>query len=160
ITEKKQMIDNLVAAKEKAEESDRLKSAFLANMSHEIRTPMNGIIGFTELLKEPKLSGKEKNEFIKIIQKSGQRLLNTISDLIEISKIESGSLELKLSKVNVNEQLDFIYNFFKPETENKGLTFKVHKPLSDEHANAESDQGKLNSVLMNLIKNAIKYTNQ
>jgi PAS domain S-box-containing protein len=160
ITEKKQMIDNLVAAKEKAEESDRLKSAFLANMSHEIRTPMNGIIGFTELLNEPKLTGKEKNEFIKIIQKSGQRLLNTISDLIEISKIESGSLELKLSKVNMNEQLDYIYNFFKPETENKGLTFKVHKPLSDEHANAESDAGKLNGVLMNLIKNAIKYTNQ
>ncbi|MGC9354446.1 MAG: PAS domain S-box protein [Mariniphaga sp.] len=160
VTEKKKMIDDLIAAKEKAEESDRLKSAFLANMSHEIRTPMNGILGFTELLKEPKLTGEEKNEYIKIIQKSGQRMLNTINDLIEISKIESGSLELKLKEVNVNEQLDYIYNFFKPETENKGLAFKLHKALPVEQVIVETDQEKLNGVLMNLIKNAIKYTNQ
>ena len=160
ITEKKKMIDNLVAAKEKAEESDRLKSAFLANMSHEIRTPMNGIMGFTELLKEPKLAGKEKKKYIKIIQKSGQRMLSTINDLIEISKIESGSLELKLTEVNVNDQLDYLYNFFKPETENKGLSFKLHKRLPDEQAVVETDQEKLNGVLVNLIKNAIKYTDQ
>jgi PAS domain S-box-containing protein len=158
VTEKKKMIDDLIAAKEKAEESDRLKSAFLANMSHEIRTPMNGILGFTELLKEPKLTGKEKDEYIKIIQKSGQRMLSTISDLIEISKIESGSLELKLKEVNVNEQLDYIYSFFKPETTSKGLAFKLHKALPDEQASVETDQEKLDGVLMNLIKNAIKYT--
>lgn len=158
VTEKKKMIDDLIAAKEKAEESDRLKSAFLANMSHEIRTPMNGILGFTELLKEPKLTGEEKNEYIKIIQKSGQRMLNTINDLIEISKIESGSLELKLKEVNVNEQLDYLYSFFKPETANKGLAFKLHKALPVEQAIVETDQEKLNGVLMNLIKNAIKYT--
>ncbi|MBN1987457.1 MAG: PAS domain S-box protein, partial [Prolixibacteraceae bacterium] len=158
ITEKKQMIDNLVTAKEKAEESDRLKSAFLANMSHEIRTPMNGIMGFTELLNEPKLTGKEKKEYIKIIQKSGQRMLSTINDLIEISKIESGALELKLTQVKINEQIEFLYKFFKPETESKGLTFKLYKALPDEQAIVETDQEKLYGVLTNLIRNAIKYT--
>ncbi len=160
ISDMKKMIDDLVAAKEKAEESDRLKSAFLANMSHEIRTPMNGIMGFTELLKEPKLAGKEKKHYIKIIQKSGQRMLNTINDLIEISKIESGSLELKMSEANVNEQLDYLFNFFKPETTKKGLSFKLFKALPDEQAGVETDPEKLNGVLMNLTKNAIKYTNQ
>jgi len=158
ITEKKKMIDDLIIAKEKAEESDRLKSAFLANMSHEVRTPMNGIMGFTELLKEPKLTGKEKDEYIKIIQKSGQRMLNTINDLIEISKIESGSLEVKLSTVKINEQLEYIYQFFKPETKAKGLVFSCYTALSDEEAVVDTDQEKLNGVLMNLIKNAIKYT--
>jgi PAS domain S-box-containing protein len=158
ISEKKKMIDDLIAAKEKAEESDRLKSAFLANMSHEIRTPMNGIMGFTELLKEPKLTGSEKSEYIKIIQKSGQRMLGTINDLIEISKIESGALELQLSQVSINEQLNYIYNFFKPETANKGLAFTLHKALPAEQALIETDQEKLNGILMNLIKNAVKYT--
>jgi PAS domain S-box-containing protein len=82
ITEKKQMIADLINAKEKAEESDRLKSAFLANMSHEIRTPMNGILGFTDLLKEPCLSGEAQKEYISIIEKSGARMLNTINDII------------------------------------------------------------------------------
>jgi signal transduction histidine kinase len=82
------MIEDLMEAKERAEESDRLKSAFLANMSHEIRTPMNGILGFTDLLKTPKLTGKEKDQYVEIIQKSGKRMLDTINDLIDISKIE------------------------------------------------------------------------
>ncbi|MBN2635774.1 MAG: PAS domain S-box protein [Prolixibacteraceae bacterium] len=158
ISEKKEMIDNLVAAKEKAEESDRLKSAFLANMSHEIRTPMNGIMGFTQLLKEPKLSGNEKDNYIKIIQKSSQRMLNTINDLIEISKIESGNMELKVSPVNINEQLEFLHKFFKPETDSKNLSFTLDMPLPDEQAVVETDQEKLYGVLTNLIKNAVKYT--
>src|SRR5690606_30260966 len=87
VTEKKKMIEDMVKAKEKAEESDKLKSSFLANMSHEIRTPMNGIIGFTDLLKEQKLTGTEKDAYINIIKKSGERMLGTINDLIEISQI-------------------------------------------------------------------------
>ncbi|HDR50711.1 MAG TPA: hybrid sensor histidine kinase/response regulator [Mariniphaga anaerophila] len=160
ITEKKKMIDDLLAAKEKAEESDRLKSAFLANMSHEIRTPMNGIMGFTELLKEPKLTGEEKGEYIKIIQKSGQRMMNTINDLIEISKIESGAVELHVSEVNLNEQLDYFYNFFKPDAEKRGLKFSCYKALPFKEAVIETDREKLNGILSNLIKNAVKYTNE
>ncbi len=160
ITEKKKMIEDLVAAKEKAEESDRLKSAFLANMSHEIRTPMNGIMGFTELLKEPQLTGKEKKKFIKIIQKSGERMLNTINNLIEISRIESGPLEIHFSQINLNSQMDYLKNFFYPEAKKKGLKLSVHKELPEEKAFIETDNEKLNSILMNLIKNALKYTNE
>ena len=159
ITEKKKMIDDLVAAKENAEESDRLKSAFLANMSHEIRTPMNGIMGFTELLKEPQLEGDDKNKYIEIIQKSGHRMLNTINDLIEISKIESGTLEVSIYEVNINEILDYFTNFFEPETGMKKLKFKASTPLPYEKAFIKTDREKLMGILTNLIKNAIKYTN-
>ncbi len=86
ITGKKKMVEELWVAKEKAEESDRLKSAFLANMSHEIRTPMNGILGFADLLKESQISDEQKKEYISIIEESGSRMLNTINDLIDISK--------------------------------------------------------------------------
>lgn len=144
-------------AKEKAEESDRLKSAFLANMSHEIRTPMNGILGFAELLKEPELTGELQQTYIRIIERSGVRMLNIINDLVDISKIESGHVEVFLSETNLNEQLDFLYAFFKPETDSKGLQFIVTKSLPSENASIITDREKINSILSNLIKNAIKY---
>ncbi|MBU1368984.1 MAG: PAS domain S-box protein, partial [Bacteroidetes bacterium] len=112
ITEKKIQEQQIIAAKEKAEQSDRLKSAFLANMSHEIRTPMNGILGFADLLKEPDLTGDEQQKYIGIIEKSGNRMLNIINDIIDISKIESGLMELVTKETNVNEQIEFIYTFF------------------------------------------------
>lgn len=158
ITERKKMIDDLVAAKEKAEESDRLKTAFLANMSHEIRTPMNGIMGFTELLKEPKLSGKEKDKYIEIIQESGERMLNTINDLIEISKIESGATDITCSEVNLNTIIDYCYNFFKPEADKKKLEFSFHMALPFESVHVKTDHEKLRGILINLLKNAVKYT--
>ena len=92
--ENEKQIADLIQAKEKAEESDRLKSAFLANVSHEIRTPMNGILGFADLLKQPELTGEELHHFIGIIEKSGERMLNIINDLINISKIESGQMDI------------------------------------------------------------------
>jgi hypothetical protein len=158
IIERKKMIQDLVAAKEKAEESDRLKSAFLANMSHEIRTPMNGILGFAELLREPKLSGEEQQMFIDIIEKSGERMLNIINDLINISKIESGQMDVHFSETNINEQLDFLYNFFKLEAHQKGLKLIVNYPLSAEQTNISTDKEKVYAILTNLIKNAIKFT--
>jgi PAS domain S-box-containing protein len=106
--ERKQAEQELIKAKEQAEESDRLKSAFLANMSHEIRTPMNGILGFTELLKEPKISGSEQQEYIKIIEKSGARMLSIINDIINISKVESGQVEISLSETNVSNWNDLL----------------------------------------------------
>jgi PAS domain S-box-containing protein len=108
ISERKRAEIELIEAKERAEESERLKSAFLANMSHEIRTPMNGILGFTELLKDHGLSGDDQQEYIKIIEKSGARMLNIINDIIAISTIESHQIENKLSETNVNEQVAYI----------------------------------------------------
>lgn len=160
IDERKQTEKELIAAKLKAEESDRLKSAFLANMSHEIRTPMNGIMGFAELLKEPALSSDDKNHFIEIIERSGRRMLNIINDIIDISKIESGTVDVLLSETNVNEQIDFIYNFFTPEIKQKGIQFISNKALTHEQAFITSDREKLYAVLTNLVKNAIKFTNE
>ena len=156
--ERKQAELALIKAKEKAEESDRLKSAFLANMSHEIRTPMNGILGFANLLSEPDLAGSEKEKYIKIIEKSGARMLNIINDIINISKIESGAMEIYLHELNINTQLDDIYNMFKPEVEAKGMTFTYNKTLADEKAIIKTDGEKVYSILTNLIKNAIKYS--
>ena len=156
--ERIKMIDDLVVAKKRAEESDRLKSAFLANMSHEIRTPMNGILGFTELLKEPDLTGDEKNNYISIIEKSGDRLLNTINDILDISKIESGQMELTISEVDINEKIKYLYTFFKPETEQKGIQIFFKNSLPDKEATIKTDGGKIYAILTNLIKNAIKFT--
>ena len=112
LTERKQFEQELIDAKEKAEESDRLKSAFLSNMSHEIRTPMNGILGFADLLKEPNLTGEEQQEYIEIIKQSGNRMLNIINDIISISKIESGLTEVSISPTNITQQLKFLHAFF------------------------------------------------
>ncbi len=158
ISESKNTELQLIAAKEKAEESDRLKSAFLANMSHEIRTPMNGILGFSSLLKNPDLEGEKQIEFIEIIQKSGTRMLNIINDLINISKIEAGQMEILLGKINMNDQLKFMYNFFHAETSKKGLEFSMVCPLPDDQTTIISDGEKVYAILTNLIKNAVKFT--
>jgi PAS domain S-box-containing protein len=158
LTEQKKGEKELIIAKEKAEESDRLKSAFLANMSHEIRTPMNGILGFAELLKQPDLTGEQQQKYLRIIEKSGLRMLNIINDIVDISKIESGQMEMNLSKVNINKQIDYLYNFFKPEAESKGLQLTVENWITNENAEVETDQEKLFAIISNLIKNAIKYT--
>ncbi|MDD4636686.1 MAG: LytS/YhcK type 5TM receptor domain-containing protein, partial [Bacteroidales bacterium] len=128
LTERITKENELKLAKEKAEQSDRLKSAFLANMSHEIRTPMNGILGFAELLKEPDLTGEEQQAYIQIIEKSGVRMLNIINDIIDISKIEAGLMKLDVKDSNINDQIEYIYTFFKPEVEGKGLKFSSNSP--------------------------------
>jgi signal transduction histidine kinase len=160
ITNRKIVEKNLVLALDKAEESDRLKSAFLANMSHEIRTPMNGILGFSELLKNPMLTGEKQKKYIEVIEKSGARLLNIINDLVDISKVESGLMEISLSETNINEQIEFIHSFFKPEVEKKGMQFNVSNKLSSKEALIKTDQEKVYAILTNLVKNAIKYSDQ
>ncbi len=158
ITDRKLAEIELLKAKLRAEESDRLKSAFLANMSHEIRTPMNGILGFTGLLKEPKLTGDEQQEYIGIIEKSGIRMLNIINDIISISKVEAGQVEISITRTNIKEQLEYIYTFFKPEATQKGIQLINRNALQASESEIETDREKLYAVLTNLVKNAIKFT--
>jgi hypothetical protein len=158
--EKEKRAAELILAKEHAEESDKLKSAFLANISHEIRTPMNGILGFSELLKEPGLSGDQQQEYIRIIEICGARMLNIINDIIDISKIESGLMTVNKKDTNINEEIEFIYIFFKPQVEEKGMQFLFKNTLSNKEATIKTDSEKLNSILTNLVKNAIKYSNE
>ena len=156
--EKEKRASELINAKEKAEESDRLKSAFLTNMSHEIRTPMNGILGFAELLKEPNLSSDDQQDFIQTIQISGARMLNTINNIVDISKIESGLIKVDIKETNINEKIEFTYKFFKPEVEIKGLQFLFKNGLPSKEAIIKTDNEKVYGILTNLVKNAIKFT--
>jgi PAS domain S-box-containing protein len=160
ITERKKMVEDLVAAKEKAEESDKLKTAFLANMSHEIRTPMNGILGFADLLKESELSGEQQQVYINFIEKSGERMLTIINNIISISKIESGIVDISLSEMNVNNQLEFVFNSMKLDAERKNLTLSYTTILTDKEAVVITDSEKFYGILTNLVKNAIKYTHE
>jgi signal transduction histidine kinase/ActR/RegA family two-component response regulator len=154
----KETNNELKKAKIKAEESEQLKSAFLANMSHEIRTPMNGILGFTKLLKEENLNAEEQNDYIEIIEKSGNRLLSIINDIVDISKIEAGQMQVSYSKTNVDEQMQYIQTFFRPETQEKGIELILRKPSVEKETIISSDHEKLYAILINLVKNAIKYT--
>jgi len=158
--EKAKRAKELILAKEQAEKSDRLKSAFLANMSHEIRTPMNGILGFAELLNEPNLSGEKQHEYIKIIEKSGVRMLNIINNIIDISKIEADLMHLHINVVEINEKIEFIYTFFKPEVEEKGMQLLFKNSLPSKVATIRTDTEKFYSILTNLVKNAIKYSKE
>ncbi|MDG5800750.1 response regulator [Marinilabiliaceae bacterium ANBcel2] len=158
ITQKKQMISDLINAKAKAEESDRLKSAFLANVSHEIRTPMNGILGFLELLKNPKLNREQQKKYIDVVNQSGQRLLETINDIIEISKIESNQIDVSNEKVDLSKVMQYHYDFFQQQTKEKNLSFYIEKQIDKNSSIVYTDKYKVETILSNLIVNAIKYT--
>jgi len=148
----------LIYAKETAEEGDRLKSSFLANMSHEIRTPMNGILGFTALLKEPKLTGKEQREYIRVIEKSGDRMLNIIDDIVSVSKIESGQMNLSYKETSIKEQIESIYTTFKEEAEQKNIALQIHNALSEADNLIRTDKEKVYAILSHLLTNALKFT--
>ena len=154
----KKLSDDLVIAKERAEESDRLKTAFLLNISHEIRTPMNGILGFAELLKLPGLTSEEQFKYINFIETSGDRMLNIITDIVDISKIESGQMKVSISETNINAQIRNIHTSFLPESQNRGIELNYTSVLSDEESIIMSDRAKIFSILVHLVKNALKYT--
>lgn len=163
ITDLKKVETELVIARNKAQESDRLKSAFLANMSHEIRTPMHAILGFSKLLEDRSISNEEKSGFINIINKSGEELLTLINDIIDISKIESNLLELSRSSFNLNnlmEQLLIKFESEKIRLNKKEVVLKLEKFFENRFANIICDNVRLAQVLNNLIGNALKFTDK
>jgi PAS domain S-box-containing protein len=143
VTKRKQAEEELILAKEHAEQSDKLKSAFLANMSHELRTPINGILGFSELLKEPGLTGERQQEYIRIIEKSGARMLNIINEIVDISKIEANLMKVDITNVNINDKIEFIYDFFKPMVEEKGMQISFKNTLPANEAIIRTDNDKI-----------------
>ena len=158
ITNHKSIEDELLKAKLKAEESERLKSAFFANMSHEIRTPLNGLLGFTELLLLKEGLDPKSEKYLNIIQQSGFRLLQIVNDLIALSKIQANLIKINKSSVNLYNLLSEQYDFFKPEAEKKGIDLVFETYESDCFITIETDKKKLLSIIVNLVKNAIKYT--
>ena len=151
----------LIIARDKAEESDKLKSAFLANMSHEIRTPMNGIVGFANLLREAE-DEEELDEFISVIIHNGEHLLNLINDIIDLSKIEAGILKIEKSEFELNMLTKEIYDMFSLEenvvTKNLNLSYK--NGLPDGKSVVYTDRVRLKQIIINLVKNACKYTDK
>ena len=153
--------DELLAAKEKAEESDRLKTTFLANMSHEIRTPMNAITGFAGLLIDPDISPEDRSHFVNIIQSRSDDLMRIINDILEISRIESGNATIEKGKVNLNRMLAEIETVTTRKIERLSkshLAFVCDTPCTQEDVAFVSDPFIIKQVFTNLIDNAIKFT--
>jgi signal transduction histidine kinase len=158
ITGQKQLLVQLEAAREKATESDRLKTAFLNNLPHEIRTPLNAIVGFSTLLNEPGQMMDNRLEFQDIITHSSDHLLEIVDDVVEISKIEAKIVRLIKKEVNTNELLHRVYNRFKPDAEEKKLILRYDAPGGKQDLIITTDGYKLFQTLSNLVSNAVKFT--
>lgn len=148
----------LKIAKEKAEESDHLKSAFLANMSHEIRTPLNSILGFSEFLKSDNLEKEKRNTYLGMIQSGGEKLLTIISDIVDISKIDSKLLQLHLDDCNLNHCMLKLHQQFSIDSRSSNIELKMHTQLPDDASYIQTDEIRLNQVISNLLENALKFT--
>jgi len=161
ITEMEETRQRLILAKEKAEESDRLKTAFLANMSHEIRTPMNAIIGFSDLLSEDDLTQEDKDDFISKIKNAGRSLMTLINDIIDIAKIESGQLKISESACNINQMLNDLLGTFE-EMKNisgkKSISLNLVLPDDNAQLSVMTDPMRLQQIFTNLLSNALKFT--
>jgi len=158
ISDKKESEMELLKAKEKAEESDRLKSSFLANMSHEIRTPMNAIIGFSSLLEEPEIDEEEKLSFINRIKNNSQLLLRLINDIIDISKIEANQVNLVYSNIQINLFMQSMYDFFEMEAQKRKVHLNYECHDLEKMTGFQSDPNRLTQIMTNLMSNALKFT--
>lgn len=158
ISDRKKMERELVDAKVKAEESDRLKSAFLANMSHEIRTPLNSILGFSDLLTDPNIDDQSRREFATLISSSGSNLLSIINDVLDISKIEAGQVELSMTQFSAQKLINSIKNEYSYKASLKNIKFLVDPTTPEQEIFVISDTNRIKQVLINFVGNALKFT--
>ncbi|MBK7215101.1 MAG: response regulator [Bacteroidales bacterium] len=160
MTDRKRGEKELIKAKEKAEESDKLKTSFLANMSHEVRTPMNAILGYTELLLSPDYTEEEKIEYVKIVGKSSQQLLKIINDIVEISKIATGQITANPVVFDLGALLKEVYDDYQALASAKHLKINIVPDLNSSHIELQFDDQKLKMILSKLLDNAIKFSDK
>lgn len=160
ISRQKQIETELKISREKAIEGEKLKSAFLANMSHEIRTPLNGILGFSGLLDNEDLPPEDRRYYIDVINQSSNQLLSIVDDILSISKMETGQMEVTKEEVFINGLLEEISTVYKPKANHKNILLSLNLELSDEKSVVLSDSDKLKQIIDNLLSNAIKFTHK
>jgi len=150
--------EELEIAKQKAEESDRLKTAFLQNMSHEIRTPLNAISGFSGMLNKPELVEEKRKSFVSIIQNSSKQLVSIVSDILTISSLETKQEKLKIDKVCINNIIVELLAIFRQQSQNQNISLYAKQQLSDRQSEIYTDKTKITQILTNLLTNALKFT--
>lgn len=160
ITELKKNAEELIAAKEKAEENDRLKTAFLHNISHEVRTPMNSIVGFSDLLADPDTLPEERKHFTEIIIQNSNQLLSIINDIVNIATIEAGQERAIINPVNINSICNLVYEQFFHKAKNQNIVLIFNNYLPNVESDVMTDGTKLTQILTNLINNALKFTQE
>jgi len=158
INEHKQILDNLEKARKQAEESDRLKTAFLRNLSHEIRTPLNAIVGFSTLIGEQENDSQQRQEFVEIITRNADHLLEIMTDVVEISNIETGAVKVSKEEINLNQLLERVCNRFTTKASEKNLSLGYVATADDNEVNIITDRLKLSQILFNFVGNAVKFT--
>ncbi|MEN8204051.1 MAG: ATP-binding protein, partial [Bacteroidota bacterium] len=156
----KERTADLLIAKERAEESDKLKTEFIRNMSHEVRTPMNGIVGFVDFLDAPDLTPSKRSSFIEVIKNSSHQLLRVIEDILEISRLGTNQVEVHEMEVSLNRLLSEQFSLFHIQAKEKGLSLQLKTALSEEKSTILCDAVKLTTIVSNLLENALKYTHK
>ncbi|NOU47750.1 MAG: response regulator [Bacteroidales bacterium] len=160
ITVRKHVETELIKAKEKAEESDRLKTAFLHNITHEIRTPMNAIVGFSGLINDPEMLPDERKQFTEIIIQSSNQLLSIITDIVSIATIEAGQEKIRKNEININTLCEQVFKQCSPVASEKKIDLSFSTILPDDEALLVTDETKLIQILNNLVFNALKFTKE
>ncbi len=157
---RRKTFNDLLESKEKAEESDRLKTAFLNNLSHEIRTPLNAIMGFSDILSNDYTEKEKKQELTDLIARSGEQLLSIIDDIINISTKEAGLAKARFQNTDINSLIDNLYEQIRPSAAEKSLDFGIENRLDSDSGILFTDKTKLSQIISNLLQNAVKYTNK